>query len=478
MSGARGSVLIVVLWTSVLLGIGAISVLHATTVDVRVSGNYGDRVQARWLALAGVEKAKAVLYRDEQRRRESRAPFDPSVFSSPSDFREQKLGRGQFDVIRGPAGDELDSKYYGVIDLERFVDLNVASAQELGKIPGLTPDMVAALIDWRDSDSTVSAQGAEADYYRGLAFPRRIANAPFESLLDVLRVRGIDVQSFFGEDANANGLLDPSENDGDKTAPLDNGDGVLELGVSRWVAFGTGAQNTNAAGEARVDVKTADAADLGTVDGLSADLAQSIADYRQAQSISTIVDLLDVKRVEEVQNRSSSRASSGRGRSGGRSRGRNNSGNNSANNSGNNNASSNNSGWRTVGGNLIDQDTLIGFADGVTGRSADVRGVVNVNTASAVVLATLPGVTEAIAQAIVERRQTDGWFRNEIELLEVDGLDKNKLKTLIPRIVIRSGTYRVIAEGRVDRSSAVRRVEVIVRRALDGFETLSYREDL
>lgn len=475
MSGARGSVLVVVLWTSVLLGIGAISVLHATTIDVRVAGNHGDRVQARWLALAGVEKAKAVLYREETRRRESRSPFDASVFSSPSDFREQKLGRGKYDVIRGPAGDELDSKYYGVIDLERFVDLNVAGAEELGKIPGLTPAMVGALVDWRDSDSTVSANGAEAAYYDGLEFPRRIANAPFESLLDVLRVRGIDVVSFFGEDANGNGLLDPSENDGDKSAPLDNADGVLELGVSRWVTIGTGAANLNVSGDARADVRSADASELALVDGLSGDLAQSIADYRQAQSISSIVDLLDVKRVEQVENRGSSRSSNARGRN--RGRGNSSSGNNASGNNASGN-SSNNSGWRTVGSNLIDQSTLIGFADGVTGRSADLRGVVNVNTASAVVLATLPGVTEAIAQAIVERRQTDGWYRNEAELLEVDGIDKNKLKTLIPRIVIRSGTFRVIAEGRVDRSNAVRRVEVIVRRGLDGFETLSYREDL
>ena len=59
----RGSILIGVLWCMVLLSVLVIGVLHTARMDLLVVKNYGDRVQAHYLALAGVERAKALLRR-------------------------------------------------------------------------------------------------------------------------------------------------------------------------------------------------------------------------------------------------------------------------------------------------------------------------------------------------------------------------------------------------------------------------------
>ena len=45
--GERGSALIVVLWAMVLLGVGVLSVLHATRLELRVANNHGDLPAAR-----------------------------------------------------------------------------------------------------------------------------------------------------------------------------------------------------------------------------------------------------------------------------------------------------------------------------------------------------------------------------------------------------------------------------------------------
>ncbi|MBC8113052.1 MAG: hypothetical protein H7062_01620, partial [Candidatus Saccharimonas sp.] len=55
-----------------------------------------------------------------------------------------------------------------------------------------------------------------------------------ESIDELLLVQGVTPALLYGEDANRNGLLDPNENDGDQSPPLDNADGVLDHG---WVAF-------------------------------------------------------------------------------------------------------------------------------------------------------------------------------------------------------------------------------------------------
>src|SRR5258707_10684691 len=55
-----------VLWCFVILSAAAISMLHTTQLELRIVKNHGDSIQARYLALAGVEKAKALIYRSEE----------------------------------------------------------------------------------------------------------------------------------------------------------------------------------------------------------------------------------------------------------------------------------------------------------------------------------------------------------------------------------------------------------------------------
>src|SRR5262252_8926633 len=59
-----GSILVGLLWCLALLSIVVIGTLHSSRMDLTIVKNYGDRIQARYLALAGIEKAKALLYQD------------------------------------------------------------------------------------------------------------------------------------------------------------------------------------------------------------------------------------------------------------------------------------------------------------------------------------------------------------------------------------------------------------------------------
>ena len=68
----NGSILVGLLWCLALLSVVVIGVLHTARLDLLVVKNYGDRVQAHYLALAGIEKAKALLYQDARDRPASR----------------------------------------------------------------------------------------------------------------------------------------------------------------------------------------------------------------------------------------------------------------------------------------------------------------------------------------------------------------------------------------------------------------------
>ena len=67
----RGSVLVGLLWCLALLSVVVIGVLHTARMDLLVVKNYGDRIQAHYLAVAGIERAKALLYQDIRERSRS-----------------------------------------------------------------------------------------------------------------------------------------------------------------------------------------------------------------------------------------------------------------------------------------------------------------------------------------------------------------------------------------------------------------------
>ena len=204
-----------------------IGMLHTSRLDLMVVKNYGDSIQAHYLALAGIEKAKALLYQDAVDRRRSGKNHSGELYDSPQLFRDVKLGRGEFRVFRQGRNDEGGGVIYGVADEESRLNINVASAEELGKLYRMTPEIVAAIQDWRDQDNTVTPNGAEAEYYMSLQPPYLPQNGPFQTTRELLMVRGVKRELFFGEDANQNGLLDPEEDDGNESTPPDNRDGIL-----------------------------------------------------------------------------------------------------------------------------------------------------------------------------------------------------------------------------------------------------------
>src|SRR5581483_4833453 len=67
----RASILVGLLWCLALLSVIVVGVLHTSRIDLLTVKNYGDRIQAHYLALAGVEKAKALLYQNARERSRS-----------------------------------------------------------------------------------------------------------------------------------------------------------------------------------------------------------------------------------------------------------------------------------------------------------------------------------------------------------------------------------------------------------------------
>jgi len=431
----KASILVGLLWCLALLSVMAVGVLHTARMDLLVGKNYGDRIQAHYLALAGIEKARALLYQNALDRRSSRKNHDGRLYDAPDQFRDQVLGRGTFRVIRRARPDEGGGIVYGVDDEESRLNLNTASTDELNVLRGMTPDVLAAIDGWRGG-TTLTTGAAEGDYYGSLKPPARPRGGPFLTVRELLMVRGVDDASFYGRDRHLNGLLDPAGETGGEFSvpgPVDPDD----FGWAGLLTVNSSVNNVSAAGEDRVNIQTADERALGGLPGITGPIAHAIVTYRGQQQFKSVADLLDVTAA----------SGQGRNRNGG-------------------------------GAKVISPDVFTDIADEVTISSDGTQpGAINLNTASQEVLICLPGVSRELAHAIIAQRQSNGFFNSLGEVLKVDGMTPDELKQIAPLVTLRSETYRILSEGRVTSTGVRQRIQTIVHVGLNELQTLAWRED-
>lgn len=134
---------------------------------------------------------------------------------------------------------------YGITPENSKLNLNYASEDQLRRLiePLLAelgvqnPQVVVdAILDWRDADSAARENGAENEYYHARTPPYNCKNGAFDTIEELLLVRGITAAMLYGEDVNRNGILDANEDDGEESEPLyDNGDGTLNRGIAPYL---------------------------------------------------------------------------------------------------------------------------------------------------------------------------------------------------------------------------------------------------
>lgn len=179
-SRARGSVLIVAFWIVIALAALVLVFARSMRTELAIAANSASDA----VADAAERGAEAYLLSlvDEQ--------ADAVLDLAETWFAELEIGEALVWFLRPTWGD-ASVPVYGLVDESAKLNVNNASASTLEKLPGWVPEIAAAVVDWRDSDSDPSTNGVEDSYYLSLPDPYRAKNADFESLEELLLVRGV-----------------------------------------------------------------------------------------------------------------------------------------------------------------------------------------------------------------------------------------------------------------------------------------------
>jgi type II secretory pathway component PulK len=248
-------ILPVVLAVLLLLGVVVGGYAFRVHGDVAATRASATRVQVQLAAEAGVERVRLLL-------RTGRLDM-AQWYDNPDEFHRilvwgagtnatqvgtnQELPDGtpayRFSIVANDPTDDERFVRFGLTDEAGKLNLNRATEPQLlhlmklavGDDPSIDPQtIVDAILDWRDTDRM--ARGTDGDtegtYYESLERqPYRVKNGPFDSVEELLLVKGMKAEILYGEDFDRNGLLTPNEDDGDETFPPDNQDGTLNQGL-------------------------------------------------------------------------------------------------------------------------------------------------------------------------------------------------------------------------------------------------------
>ncbi len=306
----QGSILMVVLIVVMVVSLGAYTfsaMMLAHNETAMLSTNYQ---QARWLVDSGIDTIRVHLSLTESDRLESGGSYDnPVLFQAVNIIPDpDPSAAGNFTVLSPAINSDgyTAGIRYGLENESARLNLNLLITADdyaenggrtlLMALPGMTVNEADAIMDWIDEDDDTREYGAEYDYYQGLSSPYTPTNGPFNTVEELLLVRGVSPQLLFGADVNRNGMVDAHEQAAlsavqqiaDLTATAESAaenmiSGSLERGWSSYLTLYSQENNLNINGEPRINFNEEDLTklhqDLSAV--FSVDVANFVILYRQ-----------------------------------------------------------------------------------------------------------------------------------------------------------------------------------------------------
>ncbi len=263
----EGAILIVVLWVLLALSLLALSFSASVRTEVNAARNTVDQKQAYYMARAGVEYAVYKIL-------EAQSAFNQSQMALQGQLGQQQqvpdvfAGSVRLDLADGGADVE-------VIDESGKLNLNLAQAHliynlliVIGVDPADADVITDSIEDWRDQDDLYRPNGAESDYYQGLAKPYFAKNGLFDVPEELLLVRGVTPEIYYG-----------------KKGLSQTGERIEYYGLQKYF---TTFSNFN-----RININSAPLAVLASIPGLDYDVAQEIVAMRQQAPLTRINEVME-----------------------------------------------------------------------------------------------------------------------------------------------------------------------------------------
>lgn len=194
----KGSILISTLWIIAILSLLSMGIASRVSMELRLSKYNRQRMQALYLATAGIAKCRDILSKDKN---DYDSFYYCGVMPPKNDepgldlegiFKDTGFRDGAFIIAYK---NEDGAVFFGMSDEERKININKAGLKTLANI-FQDDDMAEAVLDWRGALSAARDAPDKDGYYDSPENPYKRKNADFTVIEELLLVKGMTPEAF------------------------------------------------------------------------------------------------------------------------------------------------------------------------------------------------------------------------------------------------------------------------------------------
>jgi len=199
----RGIALLLVLWVLTILMVIVLSFSFITRTETYATLSFRQGAEKKFLAEAGIERGIMELFYRKQNRGMQVIIEGTEVWKIDGTPYKIQSGDGEYTVM---ITDETSK-----VDINAISDANSDILRNLLKNLGVQEEevntIVDSILDWKDADDLLHLNGAESDYYMSLPNPYKAKNAAFDTLEELLLVKGMTPEILYGN-SEKKGIID------------------------------------------------------------------------------------------------------------------------------------------------------------------------------------------------------------------------------------------------------------------------------
>ena len=277
-----------------------------------------------------------------------------------------------------------------IVDNSSFLDVNSITEATLSNLP-LTQEQIDSFLDWRETAQTSTrTDGGKDEYYNALQKPYNTREGVIRTVNELLQIKGWTPDTLYQVQTNT--VNTNRTNNNTPESPL-----IQILGVGCY----SGAYNPEGNGKANVNQPTLTAQQLSTNAQVSIQVATAILAARNARPNRTFAQLSQVLTVQGV------------------------------------------NGNQAVIRSVLDRMCISG--------ATRIEGLVNINTATAETLSYINGITEDIANQIVDSRPSNG-YTNLSDILTVSGAN-SFITAAADNLTVNTQSFTIRVVGKAGRTT-------------------------
>ena len=246
----EGIALLMVLWVLTLLMVIVLSFSFMTRTETYSTLSFKEGLEEKFLAEAGIERGIMELFYRNVYKNQTLVMEGTEAWRTDGTIYSAQIGDGYYTIAITDESGKVDINTVSDVVLKNLL-INWGIQEE-------DVDIIAdSIMDWKDPDDLHRLHGAESDYYMSLPNPYKAKDANFDSLEELLLVKGLTSEILYGNNE--------------------------KRGIINFLTINSG---TN-----RININAAPKEVLIAIPGMTPEFADMIIDYRKTKDIVNLQEI-------------------------------------------------------------------------------------------------------------------------------------------------------------------------------------------